>query len=52
MMDYKDLLVRYIKHIVECEGVDFLSQSYINEGDVEFSEDDINELKKLSKDYD
>ena len=48
MINHKDLLARYIKHIVECEGVDFLSRSYINGGDVKFSKDEIKELERLS----
>lgn len=44
-VDYKELLLKYIKHVEECEGTNFLdTTSYII-----FTEQELKELELLSK---
>lgn len=47
MIDYKALLLKYINHVAENEGVTFIKDTYRNE-DV-FSGDEWNELVKLDE---
>ena len=49
MIDYKSLLKKYIKHVSDCEGIDFIDR--INEhqfSDVKFSDDESEKLKEFS----
>jgi hypothetical protein len=45
LMDYRDLLLRYINHVGRCEGVVFLWDGNRHEGD--FSDEEWTELEKL-----
>ena len=48
-MDYKELLRKYMEHVLQCEGVDFTNR--LNEGlesEVVFTDDEVAELKQLS----
>lgn len=47
-MDYRDLLVRYMAHVGEMEGVDFTRQL----NNKLFTDEEIEELKQISKDSD
>lgn len=47
MIDYKDLLIKYIKHIQFEEGIDYLSEGYIDDSGA-FTEEDKEELLKLA----
>lgn len=44
----ESLLSKYIKHVSECEGVDFISDCNSHMSDVEFSSDEIETLRRLS----
>lgn len=49
-MDYKELLRKYMDHVLQCEGIDFTDR--LNEGlesEIVFSDDEVEELKKLSR---
>ena len=43
-MDYKDLLRKYIDHVGDCEGAEFLGRGY----QYGFSDDEIVALRRLS----
>lgn len=48
-MDFEELLKKYMKHVVDCEGTDFLFCT--NSGgacEVEFSLEELEALEKLS----
>jgi hypothetical protein len=45
-IDYKELLKKYIQHIVNCEGIDFLDHF----GQVIFTDDERKILNDISKD--
>lgn len=50
-IDYKELLIKYIKHIESIEGTDYLNSigdPWINEK-ITFTDEEINELNKLSE---
>lgn len=49
MNDYRELLIKYIEHVGQCEGVNFIGQNDMSS--VNFSKDETGELKKLSWDY-
>jgi len=44
-IDYKLLLEKYIKHVISCEGTDFISDVYIAD---EFTLKEREELKQIS----
>jgi hypothetical protein len=47
---YRELLVHYIAHIKDCEGISFVDRSaHLN---IELSNDQIEELSKLEKEGD
>lgn len=46
-MDYRALLLQYIRFVRECEGVDFID-SRRSEADVEFTNEEWQELELLS----
>ncbi len=51
MIDYKELLEKYIKHVRYCEGVDFID-SYdfmMTTKDVDFTDDEILALEILKR---
>jgi len=45
-IDYKNLLKRYIAHVVECEGIDFIDSWH--HSDVELQENEKEILRKLT----
>jgi len=47
MTDYKSLLMKYINHVADNEGVTFIKDTWRNE--YVFSEDEWNELVKLDE---
>lgn len=47
-IDYKALLVKYIEHVTECEGTDFLSSGWYFDETI-FSKDEWELLQELSK---
>lgn len=50
-MDYEELLKKYMQHVLDCEGTDFVWQ--LNSGgpcDVEFTAEEVEILEKLSED--
>ena len=47
--EIKQLFKKYINHIEFIEGVNYLSNSYINESNVNFTEKEIKILKELQK---
>lgn len=44
-MDYRELLKRYIAHVIDCEGVDFIDHPW---RDPSATTEQIAELRKLS----
>ncbi|WP_430317949.1 hypothetical protein [Pseudomonas nitroreducens] len=49
-MDYEQLLRKYIEHVRQSEGSDFLDRLNVSYGsDVHFSEEEVSELDRLSK---
>jgi hypothetical protein len=53
MHDYEDLLMRYIGHVGEVEGVDFIPHYVEDQGGVfRFTSDEVDILKNLSRDAD
>lgn len=48
-MQYEDLLAKYIKHVVDCEGTDFIHRLNGGQGaDVSFTDDEVRALQRLS----
>lgn len=48
-IDYKTLLEKYMRHVMQCEGIDFTDR--LNErmsSEVEFERDEVVELKQIS----
>lgn len=49
-MDYKELLIKYIGHIVDCEGIDYTEYHFDNPGHtVTFTEEEKAELQRLAE---
>ena len=49
-MDYKALLMKYMLHVEQCEGIDFtdrLNDAW--EGEVQFTPEEVAELKRISE---
>lgn len=46
MIDYRELIKKYINHVGECEGVSFIQNNYLGK---EFSKEEKEELIKLDK---
>lgn len=47
-MDYKELLKKYMAHVVDCEGTTFVNR--LNSGcgaDVDFTEEEVLELERI-----
>jgi len=44
-IDYEILLAKYMAHIMDCEGSDFISQ--LNRGEVKFDESEVKILNKM-----
>jgi hypothetical protein len=47
MIDYKILLEKYVDHVKECEGVDFILFGN-DQSNIDFSDEEWNELKIIS----
>lgn len=48
-MDYRALLSKYMRHVAECEGIDFTDR--LNDhtaSDVVFDEEEVRELTRIS----
>ncbi len=45
MIDYEDLLRRFMEHVVECEGLYFLD--HLNRTGVKFTDEEVKLLRKL-----
>lgn len=48
MKNYEELLRKYIRHVTEEEGIDFISDSRIDFSRVDFSDDEKQELRRLA----
>lgn len=48
VVDHKELLKKYVHHVIECEGTDFINHMH---SDVEFGQDEIDELTKISEEH-
>lgn len=48
-MDYKALLIKYIQHVGECEGVTFISERYRGLPYPGFTDEEFNELQVLDR---
>ena len=46
-IDYKTLLEKYVDHVKECEGVDFILFGQ-DKSDIDFSKEEWDELKRIS----
>ena len=49
-IDYKQLLIKYIANVIDCEGVDFVGS--IHAYNIDFTKEEISELQKLSTEAD
>lgn len=49
MIDYKALLNKYMAHILDCEGWDFLQDINHHHSTVSFTAEEIRELQNISK---
>lgn len=47
-MEYKELLRKYMAHVLEREGCDYLDQIHWNRDSVTFTEEEIAELERVS----
>jgi hypothetical protein len=47
-MNYRDLLKKYIAHVMASEGISFLETGYINPGHHNITPEDIAELRMLN----
>jgi hypothetical protein len=48
-MDYKELLLKYIAHIIDCEGIDYTSRNINGPGhSVTLTEEEQEELEALA----
>lgn len=48
-MDYRELLIKYMRHVADCEGIDFTGR--LNEypgSDVVFADEEVKELTRIS----
>jgi hypothetical protein len=52
-MDYRELLIKYIKHVTDCEGVNYINDNAFKHqsslGIYFFTDEEKIELEKLSK---
>lgn len=48
-MDYKELLKKYMAHVIDCESISFLDQIGDCHTDVEFTEEEVQELGRLEQ---
>lgn len=48
-MNHKELLTKYIQHVRECEGVDYINKVNGSVSDVYFNTDEFRELERLRK---
>lgn len=49
-IDHRSLLVRYIRHVTECEGTNYICRIGERVPDVKFTDEEVAELKALEKD--
>jgi hypothetical protein len=48
-MDYKELLRKYMAHVLSCESIDFTDRlNDSTESEVVFTDEEVRELKELS----
>jgi hypothetical protein len=47
MTDYKTLLKKYMQHVIECEGISFVSHINDYTSDVLFTDEEAEELRKI-----
>ena len=48
-MDYRELLVKYMRHVAKCEGIDFTDRLNDHTGsDVVFDKEEVQELTRIS----
>ncbi|MHA6234276.1 hypothetical protein [Pseudomonas fluorescens group sp. PF-69] len=48
-MQYEDLLAKYIKHVMDCEGTDFINRLNGSQGEeVVFTDEEVRELQRLA----
>ena len=48
-MDYKNLLVRYILHVIDCEGVDFITLGDPGVAKHNFTKEEFAELERITE---
>ena len=51
-MDHRSLLVRYIRHVTECEGTNYICRIGERNQDLKFTDEEVAELKALEKEGD
>jgi len=51
MIDYKQLLIRYIEHIKCIEGIDFIDKYTPCQYDIQLTDEEFQELRSLSNQY-
>jgi len=48
-MDYRELLKKYMRHVVQSEGIDFTDRLHEFSDSVQFNEEEAAELKAISE---
>ena len=49
-MDYRNLLLKYMQHVGDCEGSTFVEQlGFYARSQVEFSDEEVHELKAIER---
>lgn len=48
-MDYEALLKKYMQHVCDCEGIDFVVRIGDRHSDVEFTDEEKAELERISE---
>lgn len=48
-MDYQQLLIKYMAHVLEREGIDYLEQTNTHRDSVAFTDAELAELERISQ---
>jgi hypothetical protein len=51
-IDHRSLLLRYIRHVTECEGTNYICRIGERNPDVKFTDEEVAERKALEKESD
>lgn len=48
-IDYRELLMKYIEHVGECEGITFIRGGRLQSSAVPFTDAEVEEMEKLDQ---